>query len=455
MMKMSFTDFPREMHDWIFPLIKNDKDLLNFSSTCKLFFEIGNEEIENRLYLEYPAFQDREFCEILFHDLPGVMKNLFPKIISLCLHNPGSYLPPVRCLEIAKPEIRSELLSFSREHKELLRQLDDFLEPSPMIWYRGVKEDIRKAIEQKEFSEFAVEFIERGVNSLENQGLHRVLEDYRDYSFDVIKKASVFLKMYDSLQKSVVLLEKCIRENECDWGTQQKICGLLDGLLIPAVDRLPFWGIICVNAAKGVNAGINIWEEFSYLDSVNTFWQQLEQFSFSVKGGPDVKITKSNFHNHLKEFHYVCSGLRDHFWTLVQLKQRVKLPWGIKRHVKCLKNDERFAHFFVTNRKIARIYIEYNPGYGNQLYIRGEEYCGGETGLNWNRGRLLKNIGPDGWVWETRSLPTGFKFKVLINDKQYEGGADHTYWPIKHLEDCTYVVGAGLIPRIKPKFSRQ
>ncbi len=73
-----------------------------------------------------------------------------------------------------------------------------------------------------------------------------------------------------------------------------------------------------------------------------------------------------------------------------------------------------------SKREKTRIVIRYNVGYDNHLFIRGSA-----GGLNWDRGVMLKNIGPDEWVWETTDHFQDCEFKVLINDNQFEAGENH------------------------------
>ena len=68
----------------------------------------------------------------------------------------------------------------------------------------------------------------------------------------------------------------------------------------------------------------------------------------------------------------------------------------------------------------TRILVRYNVGYDNHLFIRGSA-----GGLNWERGVMLKNIGPDEWVWESTAPFQDCEFKVLINDRQFESGENH------------------------------
>lgn len=77
----------------------------------------------------------------------------------------------------------------------------------------------------------------------------------------------------------------------------------------------------------------------------------------------------------------------------------------------------------------TRVVVKYDVGFKNALYIRGHG-----AGLTWERGRLMKNIGPDTWVWETDSPIHECEFKVLINDQHYEAGENHHLKHGKHVE---------------------
>lgn len=68
----------------------------------------------------------------------------------------------------------------------------------------------------------------------------------------------------------------------------------------------------------------------------------------------------------------------------------------------------------------TKICIKYDAGFSNNLYVRGEG-----AGLSWDKGIPCKNTGPNNWVWETSKHFITCKFKVLINDKEYEQGDDH------------------------------
>lgn len=69
----------------------------------------------------------------------------------------------------------------------------------------------------------------------------------------------------------------------------------------------------------------------------------------------------------------------------------------------------------------TKVTVKYDVGFPNQLYIRGK---GGN--LSWDKGISFKNVKSDEWVWETDTPFTQCEFKVLINDRIYESGDNHT-----------------------------
>ena len=72
-------------------------------------------------------------------------------------------------------------------------------------------------------------------------------------------------------------------------------------------------------------------------------------------------------------------------------------------------------------RKKTKITVQYDAGFQNALYLRGE----GLPGLNWDRGVPLKNVSADEWVFETDASFNDGQFKILINDVVYEVGENH------------------------------
>ena len=69
----------------------------------------------------------------------------------------------------------------------------------------------------------------------------------------------------------------------------------------------------------------------------------------------------------------------------------------------------------------SRVEIEYDAGFGNRLYIRGEGAL-----LSWEKGAPLTNTNANHWTWETKAPFNSCRFKILINDVQYEVGENHT-----------------------------
>jgi hypothetical protein len=84
-----------------------------------------------------------------------------------------------------------------------------------------------------------------------------------------------------------------------------------------------------------------------------------------------------------------------------------------------------------TSGRVAktRVMIRYNVGFNNALYIRGKG-----PDLSWDRGVQLRNVEADLWVWETDASFSVAEFKVLVNDRVYEEGANHTLKYGEHIE---------------------
>ena len=75
----------------------------------------------------------------------------------------------------------------------------------------------------------------------------------------------------------------------------------------------------------------------------------------------------------------------------------------------------------VAKHSIAVI-INYDVGYGNKLYIRGNT-----SPLNWSYGKVCQNKGANVWVFLMEfAYPTSIEFKVLINDSIWETGNNHS-----------------------------
>ncbi len=72
-------------------------------------------------------------------------------------------------------------------------------------------------------------------------------------------------------------------------------------------------------------------------------------------------------------------------------------------------------------RQLTRIEVHCNAGFPNNLYVRGEG-----VDLNWDRGLPLKNVSDELWIWETELPFDSCEFKILLNDRQFEVGENHT-----------------------------
>jgi hypothetical protein len=73
-------------------------------------------------------------------------------------------------------------------------------------------------------------------------------------------------------------------------------------------------------------------------------------------------------------------------------------------------------------KTLGKVVIKYDVGFNNSFYIRGRG-----AGLSWDRGILLKNVGPDEWIWEPTQSFNECEFKILINDQNYEAGDNHHF----------------------------
>jgi hypothetical protein len=75
-----------------------------------------------------------------------------------------------------------------------------------------------------------------------------------------------------------------------------------------------------------------------------------------------------------------------------------------------------------TKSNKTRVTAHIDCGFTNNLFIRGE----GVSTLSWNKGTEMKNNGPNEWVWESDRPFSTMQFKVLVNDKWYEQGNNHS-----------------------------
>ena len=68
---------------------------------------------------------------------------------------------------------------------------------------------------------------------------------------------------------------------------------------------------------------------------------------------------------------------------------------------------------------LTRVFVKFDAGWGNQLYIRGN---GG--GLSWDKGVLMQCVNDDEWLWEKKISDPQVSFKILLNDSLWSCGED-------------------------------
>lgn len=85
-------------------------------------------------------------------------------------------------------------------------------------------------------------------------------------------------------------------------------------------------------------------------------------------------------------------------------------------------DSENYSNFdSKKNHSKTRVTVKYDVGFSNNVFIRGKG-----ANLNWDKGTPLKNLKADEWVWETDGNFSQCEFKVLINDRDFEAGENHT-----------------------------
>lgn len=70
------------------------------------------------------------------------------------------------------------------------------------------------------------------------------------------------------------------------------------------------------------------------------------------------------------------------------------------------------------------VIAKYDAGFGNHLTIRGN--C---SGLTWDSGVVMENIGTDEWAWSSTVVTSELEFKVLLNDEVWSSGANGIVFP--------------------------
>lgn len=73
---------------------------------------------------------------------------------------------------------------------------------------------------------------------------------------------------------------------------------------------------------------------------------------------------------------------------------------------------------------VTTVIAKVDAGFGNTLTIRGNS-----SGLTWEAGALMENIGSDEWVWKSTSVTSELEFKVLLNDEVWSAGPNGVVFP--------------------------
>ena len=73
---------------------------------------------------------------------------------------------------------------------------------------------------------------------------------------------------------------------------------------------------------------------------------------------------------------------------------------------------------------VTTVIAKIDAGFGNQLYLRGSS-----SGLIWDAGVLMENVGTDEWVWTSTAVTSELEFKVLLNDETWATGPNGVVFP--------------------------
>ncbi len=74
-----------------------------------------------------------------------------------------------------------------------------------------------------------------------------------------------------------------------------------------------------------------------------------------------------------------------------------------------------------SQKNHTKIVVKCNCGFPHNLFIRGE----GISGLSWDKGVAMKNVKADEWEWITDKSFSNAKFKIVLDDRQFERGENH------------------------------
>lgn len=116
--------------------------------------------------------------------------------------------------------------------------------------------------------------------------------------------------------------------------------------------------------------------------------------------------------------------------TTVAAKKAVPAKKAVKKvvakKVVAKKAAKKAAKPAVTKKEPVKttVIAKFDAGYGNTLTIRGN--C---SGLTWDSGEVMENIGTDEWIWTSTVVTSELEFKVLLNDEVWSTGANGVVFP--------------------------
>lgn len=407
----SLTEIPKDIHYSVAGLVGNNINILNLSSTCQVFFELfGAEYFEKQLNFRYPALADKAVCAYLFRGLPIMLQDRFAKVACICIDNP-TLPPPLFYFDKAVSQTRL----WGRSN------LDDSSMLKAYKYFYMTRNDRVTHLNTYHFE--YKDCVDRGFQELQCSDDAEIAGNYQDFCLDTCKQAALTLQSMSHLHEAIRLIEECVLKGCCDELNQSIICELLNFVTIPSLNTYSLLPLLCNREPiTSVLGNENVWNKLIYFNSRVSFWSAFMDCTNTNY--------KEKFPEYLTGFYSSCCGIQKSLQKLFESKTySVPAVQDMCQSVLTLTPEMFFMEFCLTSPKECLIRVQYDVGWGNQLYIRGEEvdFGGRPTGLNWSQGRKLKNISSDCWDWESRSFLRNFGFKLFINDEPSKGSNDYTY----------------------------
>lgn len=107
--------------------------------------------------------------------------------------------------------------------------------------------------------------------------------------------------------------------------------------------------------------------------------------------------------------------------TAAKTTKKVKVPAAESCACDCAPEKKSPAAKALPRPSVTTVTAIADIGWGNQLFLRGE---GG--GLSWEQGVPMTCNGGAEWVWISTANDPVFNFKVVLNDKFWAAGDNHT-----------------------------